>query len=488
MKKKLIWLILLSLAAVFIAVSCAGTPPPPPPPSAQTPTEGPSPAPSPSPPPPAPPSSTAPDQSTLNSLNDAAARAAAARKLAGDFDAPTFFPSDWESAESLFNQAEQQRNTSTRDGAQDSIVRYTKAAEAYEALVAKTYAQYYQKKAGELNDARSAAINAGAGELVPGYLLDADNILDDAEVKYQAKDYSGAKAAADDALSMYFALRDGVTAYNVREEIAESAEELVPDYLQSVDTIGLDAIDKWDAKDYDGAKAGADAALSMYTTLRDGIEAYYLREEVAKRAEELVPEALLQADTVGLDAIAKWDAEDYTGAKLGAEKALTMFAALKAARDAYDLREFILARAEVLFPDFLSQADNVGLDAIDMWIAEDYSNARDTAKVAWITYLVLGASTERQTAIDLKAHTAVRQEFNTAEALFNRANTAYNGQRYEEAVPLYEESLLIFRMTSQLVLERQRAAEEAIRRADRRAAESDETARNAELILQGGVR
>ena len=483
MKKKFLWLILLSLAAVFIAVSCAGTPPPP---AAGAVTGGTAPAPSESAPPST--SSTAPDQSTLNNLNQAAARAEAARKLAADFDAPSFFPSDWESAESLYRQAEQQKNTSTRDSAQESAARYTKAAEAYEVLVAKTYAMYYEKKAIELNDARSAAVNAGAGDLVPDFLLDADNAFDDADKKYQAKDYSGAKASADDALSMYLALKNGIDAYNIREEVAERAEELVPDILLQIDTVGLDAIDKWEAKDYSGAKAGADDALSKYLTLKDGIEAYNLREEIAKRAEELVPDVLLQTDTVGLDAIAKWDAEDYSGAKLGAAEALVMFSALKTARDAYDLREEILERAEGLFPNYLSQADDIALDAIDKWLAEDYLGAKETAGTAWIMYLVLGASTERQTAIDLKANTAVRQEFYSAEAIFNQANAAYSGQRYEEAATLYEECLLIFRMTSQMVLDRQRAAGEAIRRADQKAAESDEAARNAEAILQGGVR
>jgi hypothetical protein len=42
-------------------------------------------------------------------------------------------------------------------------------------------------------------------------------------------------------------------------------------------------------------------------------------------------------------------------------------------------------------------------------------------------------------------------------------------------------------MASQLALEKRLAAEEALRRADRRAAESDETARNVELILEGGL-
>jgi hypothetical protein len=419
MKRICICLILLSLAAVFMAVSCAGTPPPP----VETVTEAPP------PPPPAvtqPPSIPAPDQSTLNTLNEAAARAAAARKLAGDFDASSFFPSDWESAESLFNRAEQQKNTSTRDGAQESTARYIGAAEAYEALIEKISGLCYDDKAKELSDARAAAVNAGAEELVPDYLLEADNAVIDAEDKYQAKDYYGAKSSADDALAMYTALKDGVTAYYIRQEIADRAEELVPDVLSQVDTFGLDVIDKWKAK-------------------------------------------------------------DYNGAKLGAADALVMYSALKAARDAYDVREKIADRAEELFPNALSQADDVAFDAIDKWQANEFKGAKDAATTAWMMYLNVGASTERQTALDLKADTAARQEFNFAEAIYNRANTAYRGQRYEEAAPLYEECLPIYRMASQLALEKRLAAEEALRRADQRVAESDETARNAELILEGGV-
>jgi hypothetical protein len=362
----------------------------------------------------------------LNALNEAIARAEAARKFAGDCDASSFSPSDWDSAESLFSQAEQLKNTSTRDGAQESAARYITAAEAYDALIEKASGLYYDQKVKELSDARLAAVDAGAGTLVPDYLLEADNAVADAEDKYQAKDYYGAKSGVDDA-------------------------------------------------------------LAMYSALKDGVEAYYIREDIAERAGELIPDVLLEVDTFGLAAIDKWKAKDYSGAKLDAAEALAMYSALKAARNAYDVRERVVDRAEELFPNSISQADAIALDAIDKWEAKDYLAARNSATNAWMSYLNIAASTERQTALDLKANTAARQEFNSAEAIYNRANTAYRAQRYDEAASLYEECLPGFRMASQLTLERQRTADEAIRRADQKVAESDEAARNAELILEGGV-
>jgi len=165
-----------------------------------------------------------------------------------------------------------------------------------------------------------------------------------------------------------------------------------------------------------------------------------------------------------------------------------MFSGLKVARGVYDLREGIAERAEVLFPDFFSLADDVSLYAIDRWEAKDYSGAKDAADIAWIMYLSVAAPVERQMAIDLKADIAARQEFNTADAILYQANAAYMGQEYEKAALLYEECLLIYRTASQMVPERRQAAEEALRRANQKVAESDVTARNAEAVLQGGMK
>ena len=509
MKKKFIRLILLKAAAVFIAAFCAGTPL-----LAQTAADG---------------SSLLPEyEKKAAELNDA-------RSAAVDAGAEDLVPGYLQEADSAFDDAGAKYQAKDYDGARasaagaltmyqalknglDAYYLREEIEEAADELVPaylqtvdavgldaidKWEAKDYPGAKAGADDALSKYLTLGDGldayylreeiedeadDLVPGYIQTVDTVGLNAIDKWEAKDYPGAKAGADDALSMYLTLGDGLVAYNVREEIEEAADELVPGYLQTVDAVGLDAIDKWEAEDYPGAKAGADDALSMYLTINDGLVAYFLREEIADIAEELVPEALQQADTVGLDAIDKWDAKDYSGAKLGAAQALTMFSGLRTAWDAYALREEIADRAEQLFSDYLSKADDVALDAIDKWEAEDYPAAKEYAVTAWIMYLCAASFTERQTAINLKADMAARQEFFSAEAIFNRANAAYNRQNYEEAAPLYEECLFAFRMTTLLALEKQRAAEEALRRANQRAAESYEAARNAELILQGGRR
>ena len=413
MKSKYLCWILLGLLVLFAAVSCKSTPP-----ETTTPAEEAPAQPQPTPPPPAP-----LDRSALDA---AAARAEAARKLVSDFDGPSLFPSDWQAADALYTQAEQQRRATTSQEIQESAARYNRAADAFDAMRDKTLARFYENKERELTNARNAAVSAGALALVPDYLLEADNTVANAQGKYQAKDYYAAKDAANEALTMYAALEAGLKAYKIREEIAAGVEAVVPEVLLQTDTVGMDAIWKWEAGDYNGAKAGADKALSMYAALQPALEAYTVRERIAERAWTLAPELLSQADDVGLRAIGKWEAEDYTGGKADAE-------------------------------------------------------------MAHIMYVRTAANTERQEAVNVRANVAVRQDFNAAQTVFNQANTAYQARRFEEAGRLYNQSETRFRELTRVALERRRVAEDALRRANQRTAESNETAREAERILEGGV-
>jgi len=425
--KNLMW-VLLGLLVLFTAVSCKSKPP------AQEET-----------PPVAAPVATednSPDQASLSALNAAAARASEARKIVMDFGGPFFFPDEWQFAESLYTQAEQQKNTSTRQSVQESTARYERAASAFEAMIEKTYAAAYQYAISELTYIRNAAISVGAADLIPDYLLEVDNTVLDADRKYQAKDYYGAKDAALKAYSMYDAQYTAGIAYKSMEEaVAAGAEYLIPDLLDSADNVGLNAIDQYLAGDYDTAKSSAEKAGLMYATLKTGIDAYRVREEITFRGLEVY-----DPQNFGLADDNMWAAaDDYMAGVIGPAKDKTEEALLR-----YNL----------------------------------------ALKTGWESYAAeMGAlaSAERQKALDVRANVAVRQEFNTAQAIYVRANTAFQAKDFDQASALYKECQPMFTDTARIAVERRLAAEDALERAIIKIEESDETARSAERILEGGM-
>jgi len=373
MKKSYLWWIFLGLLVLLTAVGCKSTPPQ----AEETPPTAAAPA---APAPAANPDDMAPDQSAINGLNAEADRAANARKLAADFGAQSLFSDDWNSADSLYTQADQLKSTATARNTRESTARYTQAADSFEALRDKTLAQYYDSKQKELVDARSAAIAAGADELVPDFLLQADNTVADAQTKYEAKDFYGAKDSASDALAMYTVLQSGLNAYKIREEIANRDFEAYDrtNINLADDTLRSAAAD-YTNKDYASAQAKCDQVLASYT------------------------------------------------------------ASLKTAWQSY--------------------AAEKGADA----------------------------STQRQKALDFKANVAVRQDFNAAQAVYTQGTTAFQSQKHEDAATLFAQSSSMFTAVAQAAQQKQQAAQEALDRANQKMQESDDAAKNAEAILQGGM-
>ena len=427
MKSKNVLWFLLGLLVLFAAVSCKSKPAPQedtPPAVTETPTQD-----------------NSPDQASLSALNAAAARAAEARKLVMDFGGPTFFPDEWQFADSLYTQAEQQKNTSTRQSVQDSTQRYERAAAAFEAMIQKTYEAAYEYGVRELNAIRNEAVAAGALELIPDYLLEVDNVVADADRKYHAKDYYGAKEAGLDAYSMYDAQATGLNAYKVREEaVVAGAEALIPELLDMADDTGLDAIDQYFVKDYTGAKSIALIAESMYAALKTGLKAYMVREEIIYRGFEVYdPQNFNLADS-SLESAA----DDYYAYAFGS------------AKDKSEEAQF------------------------------RYNLALKTGWESYAAEMGSFASTERQKALDFKANVAVRQDYNTAQAVYVRANSAFQSKNFEQAAMLYIESQSMFAEVAKIAREKQLEAERALGLANQRMTESDETARKAEVILEGG--
>jgi hypothetical protein len=363
------------LAAVLIltgALACKNAPPPvePAPPAEEAPpAEAPD------------PDKASPDKAALDALNAAAGRAANARQLVIDFEGPAAFPSDWQSAEALYTQAETGKDTSTAKAARESTSRYNDAASAFEALADKTIARFAGNLETEVAGARDGAVKAGAETLAAGYLQTADDTALEAAAQYGAKDYYTARDSAYRARDMYGVIKTGTEAYKARQEIIDR------------DFTGYD------------------------------------------------PYNVEIADKTAVSGLADYEAGD-----------------IEAARDKAD---------EALFR---------------------YNLALRTGKESFAADKGAVAAEERQNALNLKANVAVRQDFEAATSVYNRAANAYRNGNFDAAAELYEESLSMYEVISVVAEEKRRMAEEALRGAEEKMTESDTAAKNAELILEGGVR
>jgi hypothetical protein len=322
-----------------------------------------------------------PDQASLNALNAAAERAARARQLTIDFDGPAAFPSDWQSAEARYTQAESGKDTSTAKAVRESASRYNEAASAFESLADKSIARFARDLEAEVAGARAGAVKAGAETLASGYLRSADDAAREAASQYGAKDYYGARDSAYRARDMYGILKTGSEAYKVRQEIIDR------DFVH-----------------YDPHNIGI-------------------------------------ADEIGLSAIADYEDGDITSAQDKADEALFR-----------------------------------------------YNLALRTGKESFAAEKGAVAADERQKALNLKANVAVRQDFEAATSIYNRAHNSYRAQNFDAAAALYEESGAMYEVICQVAVEKRRIAEEALRNAAEKMVESDTAAKDAELILEGGAR
>jgi hypothetical protein len=368
MKKKYAFIFFVAVLSVFITLACKSTQT-----QEEIPPEIEEPAAAPASP------AEGSSQAALDALDRARARADEARKRASDFESPSYFPSDWQAAESDYAGAE---NLPRNSGAEirQAEAAYNGAADAYDGIFNKTIPLYAQ--------AREDEIMAARGEL-----------------------------------------------------IATGLAESFPEYLNGADQTALAALDQYEEKDYYTARDTAARALAQYQTLKAGAGAYLVREEIVDL--EFIPydpENFDKADAVG-----------------------------QAAIDNYDLGNFEAARDE---------ADEAHLR---------YNLALETGWLSYAAEKGASAGVERQNALDLKANVAVRDLFNEAETLYNQAAASLRAENYKDAAVLYTDSEARFIVSGQAAEEKRRLAEDAIKEAEEKVAESDETARKAEVFIEGGA-
>jgi len=227
----------------------------------------------------------------------------------------------------------------------------------------------------------------------------------------------------------------------VREELISTGfTDVFPQYLKNADDLALAAQDKYNSGDYYGAKDAASNALNEYQTLLTGAKTYVTRQEIINRGfTNYDADNFIKADDTAKAAIDAYDAGDKKTAIANAEEALLRY-------------NLVLSNG---------------------WTV--YSSERKEA-----------ASKERELAIADKANIASRETFRKGEALLDDANGLYADGKYSDAALAFVDAEANYAIARKETEEKRKKAEEAIRIAGEKIGESNETAIEAEKIIEGG--
>jgi len=310
-----------------------------------------------------------PDQASTGELDAAIARAEETRKKASDFDCPSYFPGEWEAAETQYANA----------GSAKTPAAYNTAADAYNSVFKLTIPLYAQAREDEIMALRNSLVAAGVRASFPEIFALADKTALSAQDRYKAQDYYTAKDSAAKALLMYQTMTSAHNAWLAQQEIKEmEVERYDLDNFERAGKILNEAITAYQAENYSLARENANEALSRYNLV------------------------------------------------------------LSAGWAAYAERRFSLAE------------------------------------------------TERQAALDVKANIAVRDLFNEADSNYKTAVVSYDSQKYEEAAKQFINAETLFTAARTSASEKRQNAAEIIKKAQEKIARSNEAARQAEAITQGG--
>jgi len=234
------------------------------------------------------------------------------------------------------------------------------------------------------------------------------------------------------------------------DELIAAREKLIntgyayyfPEYLQNADDKASLASSRFKAGDYYSAKDTADDALNEYEILYTGAKILQVRRENVDLDFVKYDYANFEkADETALAADEKYKAGNKKAAEIGAQDALRRY-------------NSVLANG---------------------WKA-DAGEKRATA------------SLEREKALKEKANIASRDLFREADSVFNRAEKSFTVRNFQDAVVLYINSDSLFLQSRIDTEEKRQRALGIIKLAEEKIEESNETAIDAERIIEGGTK
>jgi hypothetical protein len=236
------------------------------------------------------------------------------------------------------------------------------------------------------------------------------------------------------------------------EAIDAGIGELSPDRLEAADQRIDRALNQYEAgnaatensetaKNYYAAAASAFDALNCYYALGLGSEAWRLETELRERKFEDYDPPNYDRGKEALDtAVAAYDEGDATTAVARADEAL--------------LR---------------------------------YTIVMDKGWLGYAGDMRLSAEAERRNALQFKVNVATKGDFDRADGLYTRGTAAYNAQDYAASAEYFSQAITLFSNAVKIAEQKRVVAEDAIHTAESRISQSEQTAREAETLLQGGA-
>jgi hypothetical protein len=189
-------------------------------------------------------------------------RAEDARQRAIDFECPSYFPSEWELAETRYDAVKSQPGNQLSDAV------YNTAADEYDALFKKAIPLYAQAREDEVIALRDELIATGLRPLFPEYLKNADETALQALDQYEAGDYYAANDTAAKALDEYNTLLTGAKVYLVWREITDRGFDIYDsENFDKANEYGNAALDEYEAGDNKAAIENAEEAGYRYNVV-----------------------------------------------------------------------------------------------------------------------------------------------------------------------------------------------------------------------------
>ncbi len=254
--------------------------------------------------------------------------------------------------------------------------------------------------------------------------------------------YTSAADAYDElalkALPLYAEARRQEIVKARSDAVKAGADQLLPDQLAAADT----AQAQFNSGEYYTAVASAQEARTRYIILKTGLDAYAVQQEIDRRD------------------FAKYDAGNYS---LAQQK-------LQAAQETYDAGDINASQnnaEEALLRFHL--ALNKG--------REMNASGRGEA-----------ASAERQAAQDLKANVAVKSDFERAQAVYAEAEQAFKAEKYDDAADLFAQAESLFADVKNVAAEKRARVLEAMQNAQQKISATEDAAKKADAVLEGGSR